>query len=254
MAACVLSLTGLVAEAQDLPQAPSALPQAPSALPADPSEAPTQPVRRAPAAAADGLAAPIVADSGPVVLAKANLFGGAAAYESCTFADGLALVGRSVLNGGITERDAETSHGSVAVKLEAGERITFAYPGEDEFAELKLEKLPAANYRQQRQVLIEDFDHTLAQSPAASRNYTLPGHKRGFEIYGLDRGTLGGKVLGIYLFFDDLNRIVTTVEFLNADPGGRRFQTMAEYRKLRDGFLDGYTGCVRTAQGVPLTP
>ena len=225
------------ARAQQLPAAPTPQPAAPIV------DAPTpQPSVSVPPVKARSLAPPPPSD-----------VPGFAAYESCAFPDRLAVVGRTPLNGGVTLRDAETSHGTVAVQLEAGERVLFAYPGQDLFANVRLEKLPAKDFLNQKRTLVEDFNHTLAQSPQGARNYSLPARMRGFEIYGLDRTELSGAVLGIYLFIDDLNRIATTVWFLNQDTTTRPFQTIDQYIRLRDAFLKTYTACIRTHQGVLVT-
>ncbi len=201
-----------------------------------------------PSAPAPALAPP------PLATAPSSQVPGFAAYESCSFPDALRIVERVPLNEGLNERAAETSHGSTVVELEAAERISMGYPDQDFYANLRVEKLAAKGFRAQKATLIEEFNHTLAQSPEGSRNYSLPARKRGFEIYGLDRNRLGGGVLGIYLFFDDLNRIATTIYFLNQDAATRPFQTMEQYAKLRDQFLDSYTACVRKNQGVPVQP
>ena len=220
-------------------------------LPAAPTPQPASPIVDAPAPQPERPAAPLRVT--PLSPQPPSTVPGFPAYESCAFPDRLAVVGRTPLNGGVTLRDAETSHGTVAVQLEAGERVLFAYPGQDLFANVRLEKLPAKDFLNQKRTLVEDFNHTLAQSPQGARNYSLPARMRGFEIYGLDRTELSGSVLGIYLFIDDLNRIATTVWFLNQDTTTRPFQTIDQYIRLRDAFLKTYTACIRTHQGVLVT-
>ena len=76
-------------------------------------------------------------------------------------------------------------------------------------------------------------------------NTTLKSPQNGFEVHGLDREKLEGGVLGVYLLFDNAPRVVTTIYFLNQEPQTRKFQTMEEYRALRDRFLGAYTACVQ---------
>jgi hypothetical protein len=47
----------------------------------------------------------------------------------------------------------------------------------------------------------------------------------------------------LYLLFDDASRMVTTIYFLNQEPKDRSFQTIEEYRAMRDRFLSTYTSC-----------
>jgi hypothetical protein len=56
------------------------------------------------------------------------------------------------------------------------------------------------------------------------------------------------EVLGLYLLLDDASRMVTTIYFLNQEPKDRSFQTIEEYRAMRDRFLATYTACVGTKQ------
>jgi hypothetical protein len=64
----------------------------------------------------------------------------------------------------------------------------------------------------------------------------------------LDREKLEGGVLGIYLFFDNSAHVVTNIYLLNQEPQNRKFQTIEEYRQLRDRFLVSYSACIRKNQ------
>jgi len=119
----------------------------------------------------------------------------------------------------------------------------FAYPGEDFYANLKVEILPLSGYSESRKALEGNFDYILA-SGDSQRNHKLKPSLNGFDIDGLDRTKREGGVLGIYLLFDDATRTVTTMYFLNQEPP-KRFTTMEEYSALRDRFLSDYTACVR---------
>jgi len=119
----------------------------------------------------------------------------------------------------------------------------FAYPGEDFYANVKVEILPLSGYSESKKALLGNFDYILA-SGDNQRNYKLKPSLNGFEIQGLDRSKREGGVVGIYLLFDDPTRTVTTIYFLNQEPP-RRFATMEEYSALRDQFLNDYTSCIR---------
>ena len=125
-----------------------------------------------------------------------------------------------------------------------GRRVMFAYPDKDFYANVKVEILPEKNYAETRQFLIDSFDYTLASGDGDTRNYGLKPMQHGLDVRGLDRDKLEGGVLGLYLLLDDTSRIVTTIYFLNQEPKDRSFQTMEEYRAMRDLFLGTYTACV----------
>ena len=166
-------------------------------------------------------------------------------YTTCNFSDGLQVVQVDPLAPGITSREVETDSGSRQINLEAGVRIMFAYPNTDFYANLKAELLPTANYAQLKQFLLDNLQHL---GHGNIMNTSLYSPLNGFEAHGLDREKLEGGVLGIYLLFDDSTHVVTTIYLLNQEPQDRKFQTLEEYRRLRDQFLATYSACIRTNQ------
>ena len=172
----------------------------------------------------------------------------AAALTSCTscqFSDGLQIVHTVPLAPGITSREVETDSGPRQIDMRAGLRVMFAYPETDFYANVKAELLPAANYPQLKQFLLDNFRHLVHGN---TLNTALHSPVNGLEIHGLDREMLEGGVLGIYLLFDDQVHLATTIYLLNQEPQNRKFQTMEEYRGLRDRFLSSYTACIRSNQ------
>jgi hypothetical protein len=125
----------------------------------------------------------------------------------------------------------------------------FAYPGEDFYAYVKVEILPAENWADLRAALIDNFDYLLASGDNV-RNYKLRDQLNGFAMQGLDRTKRDGGVLGLYLLFDDRTHTAATIYFLNQDPAVR-FKNMEEYGVLRDNFLKDYTACIRKNLTAP---
>lgn len=173
------------------------------------------------------------------------------AYTTCKFVDGLAVVETTPLALGVTSRTIPTTKGEKTMELEAGRRVLLSYPNKDFFANVKVEVLPEKNYADEKQALIENFDYLLASGKDSSRNYALRPTMHGVDVRGLDRGTLDAPVIGFYLLFDDASHVATTIYFLNQEPSVRSFQTIEEYRTMRDRFLDTYTGCVASKSQRP---
>lgn len=171
-------------------------------------------------------------------------------YTSCTFPDMLEIVGVNPLAPGITARTVETADGPESIDMVAGERVMFAYPMTDFFANAKAELLPAGEYLKLKKILIDNVNYLDAQPNGPVKAQALPAGLHGFEVYGNDRTKLEGGVLGMYLLFDDPADVATTVYFLNQQSWERKFQTMEEYERLRDSFLRTYTGCVRQNQAI----
>jgi hypothetical protein len=171
-------------------------------------------------------------------------------YTSCHFPDELEIVKTDPLAPGVTERTVETADGSRQIDMDAGIRVMFAYPFTDFYANVKVELLPAKTYPQLKKDLLANFAYTQAHSPGSAINLTLPADLHKFEVHGDDRGKLEGGVLGLYLLFDDATHVVTTIYFLNQEGLQRKFQTIEEYRRLRDQFLTSFTGCIRENQAL----
>lgn len=171
-------------------------------------------------------------------------------YESCQFPDGLTVAEVQPMPADVHERPVQvrTAQGEVTkqVPLLAGRRITFAYPGADPYASVKLELLPAENYAANRTLLLQDFDDIIASDKGVAKNTTKPPKISGFSVVGLDRKTITGNTLGIYLLLDDAAHVAETVYLLNPKTGGPK--TGAEYGQKRDTFLYNYTRCVRNNQ------
>ncbi|OLE21631.1 MAG: hypothetical protein AUI36_34315 [Cyanobacteria bacterium 13_1_40CM_2_61_4] len=67
----------------------------------------------------------------------------------------------------------------------------------------------------------------------------------GFEGYAINRKSIMGNTLGIAILFSDSNYQIVTIYFLNQNPKKRKFQTIEEWRTLRDKLLNRYTGCAK---------
>jgi hypothetical protein len=177
------------------------------------------------------------------IAAHAQTDNGLSAYASCAFPDGLLIVQTDPLAPGAASRAVDTDHGVRQIDLEAGLRVMFAYPDTDFYANVKVERLPAARFDELHHALLENFDYMAHGNTV---NTAMQSPMNGFEVHGLDRNNMEGGVLGVYLLFDPPAHTVTTIYFLNQDPPSRKFQTMDQYRALRDKFLSTYTGCIRT--------
>ena len=171
-------------------------------------------------------------------------------YTSCVFPDMLRIVQVDPLAPDVTSRSVDTKLGPQSIDLVAGARILFAYPMTDFFANARVELLPAGRYLQLKQILIANLRYLESQPHGPMPAEALPVGLHGFDVHGNDRHRLEGDVLGMYLLFDDKAHIVTTVYFLNQQAWRRKFQSMDEYGRLRDHFLQNYTACVRQNEAL----
>jgi hypothetical protein len=150
-----------------------------------------------------------------------------------------------------------TAAGTETIDPLSGEQVLFGYPLTDIFANVKAELLPAGQYAQSKEILIENLHLMESQRNGPVHVEALPAGLHGFDVHGNNLAELEGNVLGMYLLFDDPRHVVATVSFLNQRAWQRKFQTMDEYERLRDHFLQTYTGCIRQNQEIesgPRTP
>jgi hypothetical protein len=167
-------------------------------------------------------------------------------YESCGFPDGLQISDIQPMPADVRERPVQSHGVSKVVPVLTGRRITFAYPGAQPFASVKVEQLPAENYTANRKLLLDDFDDIIASDKMVSKNNTHGATMSGFPVVGLDRIVVSGTTLGIYMLLDDHTHVASTVYLLN--PPQSKFKGPADYARARDTFLYNYTRCVRNNQ------
>lgn len=165
------------------------------------------------------------------------------AYTSCAFPDGLDVVSVKPMAAGPLL--VATAAGTETIDPTAAKQVLFSYPLTDDFANAKVEELPADQYGRSKQILLDNLALMESQRNGPVRVEALPVGLHGFDVHGNNLTELEGNVLGMYLLFDDPHHVVTTVSFLNQHAWQRKFRTMDEYRRLRDQFLRTYTGCIR---------
>jgi hypothetical protein len=165
-------------------------------------------------------------------------------YHNCSFHDGLQIIEVDPLNPGVTERSIQTAEGSKTIHMLAGNRIGFAYPGTDIFANVKAEQLPPESWNEQKTLLLQNFAYLLSSSPDF-HSHTIHDHDLiSLDVKGMTKSALLGGVLAFYLLFDNAHHVALTVYLVNQEPASRKFQTLSEFRVLESKFLDTYAACI----------
>lgn len=133
-----------------------------------------------------------------------------------------------------------TTEGNREIEAFHGITLHIAYQGTP-FVNFKAERL-GNSFEKDKQALIESLQ-TLGAEPDTEAARPWPRKVDGFEVYGINRKKLAGDVLSIYLLFHDADMTVVTLYLLNTPPETPKFQTLHEFRVLRDLFLKTYTTC-----------
>ena len=166
-------------------------------------------------------------------------------YTSCRFEDDLKVVQVDRLPKGVTFRTVTTSSGEKKVSLADGYRVMVAYPKADFFANIKAEESNPDDYAKDKETVTEGLKWAIANGKEMESQEPLKVSYNGFEGYAMNRKSLVGNTLGITVLFSDAEHHIITIYFLNQNPKKRKFQTIEEWRTLRDNLLNRYTSCVK---------
>lgn len=172
-------------------------------------------------------------------------------YTFCTFGDGLKVTKFERLpKGEIYSRGVQTAAGEKEITRIDSYRILVAYPKTDAFANIRPEKSRPDAYRQDKQNAIEELKHLISTGKEMESSEPIKATYNGFESYGLNRRTLEiGSTVGVYVLFNDTDQTITTIYFFNAKPKKRKFQTIEEWKILKENFLNAYTRCISSNSG-----
>ena len=167
-------------------------------------------------------------------------------YTVCEFDDGLKIVKFERLSKDeIYSRAVKTADGEKEVTRIDSYRMLVAYPNTDAFANIRPERSRPDGYAQDKKNIIEELKYMISVSKEMEFKEPIKATYNGFEIYGMNRRTLEiGTTVGMYVLFHDADQTITTVYFFNPKPKKRKFQTIEEWRTLKEDFLNNYTNCI----------
>lgn len=173
-------------------------------------------------------------------------------YTSCKVTGDLKIKEITRRTAGDSHREVITDKGKEKVSVIDGYRVMFAFPDLTYyFANVKIEQSAADSYEQDKQILINQLKHFTTTKDTTAIVFTDKILLNGFDHYGIDRDKVDvGGQMGTHVLFDDQNHLVVTIYFLNQSKAvfgnNRRFETIKQYRDLRDDFLNSYSQCLRT--------
>ena len=165
-------------------------------------------------------------------------------YSACNFEDGL-TVKRARRIKGVKNRAVETADGYKEVSRTNSYEVLVTYPKTDVFASIRPEQSELSSYEQDKKNALEGLKYAMSTSREMESSESIKSTYNGFESYGTARTTVDRYgTVGIYVLFNDTDKTITTIYFFNAKPKKRKFQTIEEWRELRDKFLNNYTRCI----------
>ena len=170
-------------------------------------------------------------------------------FTSCQLDSGLKIVQVDRLPKGNESRTVQTSKGDQEVSLADGYRVMVAYNDKrDWFANIKAEKSFDAAYERDKENVIENLKWAASTSKDLENPEPVKVSFNGHEGYGTSKRALTGNLLGIYVFYSDAGKTITTIYFINQNAKRKRFETIEEWRTVRDEFLNTYFNCVNVGR------
>ena len=146
-------------------------------------------------------------------------------------------------------RIVKTDNGEVEVTCTDGYRVLYNNDKNVPFVNLKVEQSAKKAYDKDRKNLIDNLRYLNAHSTHMETKDLIELEFNGFKIYGLSRGTIEtGSTLGTFVMFPG-NGIIVYFYFNNLKPEVRNFESLDDYKKHRDRFIDEYTGHLKTCGG-----
>lgn len=124
--------------------------------------------------------------------------------------------------------------------------ILITFKDKMRFADVLPDRSDPNQYETDKKVALENLQYYNATGKSMSSSKPVEKTYNGFLTYSIYRSELIGNQLGTSLIFDDTNKMITTVYFINApkNSDGKNFKTIEEWSNLREKFLDSYISCV----------
>ena len=172
-------------------------------------------------------------------------------YTTCRVPGDLKIKQVTRRTAGDNYREVTTDNGKQKVSVLDGYRVMFAYPDLTYyFANVKIEQSAPDSYSFDKEIVVNELKHYSSIKESTAMVFTDKTPLNGFEHYGMDRDKvdIGGQV-GTHVLFYDPAHLVITIYFLNQSKAvflnNRRFETIKQYRELRDDFLTHYSECLK---------
>lgn len=140
----------------------------------------------------------------------------------------------------------ETADGVKGISRTDSYEVLFTFKDAMRFANVRPDRSNPTQYEDDKKVALENLRHSNDIGKYMSSSSLVEKEYNGYLTYSTYRSQLIGNSLGIAIIFDDTNKMITTVYFINAprDSAGKHYSSIEEWKNLKEKFLDSYTRCV----------
>ncbi len=140
----------------------------------------------------------------------------------------------------------DTADGVKGVSRTDSYDVLITFRDKMRFADVRPDRSDLNQYETDKKVALENLQYVNNLGSSMSSPKPVEKTYNGFLTASSYRSELIGNQLGISLIFDDTNKMITTIYFINApkNSDGKNYKTFEEWSKLRERFLDSYISCV----------
>jgi hypothetical protein len=145
-------------------------------------------------------------------------------------------------------RTVKTDNGELEVTRIDGYRILYNNTKKAPFVNLKVELSEEKSYEKDQKHLLDNLKYLNSHSAGMETKDLIELTFNGYKVYGLSRGTIeAGSTLGTFIMFPG-NGVTVYFYFNNLKPEFRNFESVEEYKKQRNKFMDEYTKFLTTCK------
>lgn len=138
-------------------------------------------------------------------------------------------------------RTLKTDNGEVEVTRIDGYRVSYNNEKKAPFVNLKVELSENKSYDKDKQNLLDNLKYLNSHSQNMETKDLIELEFNGYKVYGFSRATIeAGSILGLFIMFPG-NGVTVYFYFNNMKPEYRNFESVDDYKKQRDQFMDEYT-------------
>jgi len=145
-------------------------------------------------------------------------------------------------------RTVKTNNGEVEVTRIDGYRVLYNNEKKAHFVNLKVELSEEKSYEKDQKNLLDNLKYLNSQSQKMETKDLIELNFNGYKVYGFSRATIeAGSTLGTFVMFPG-NGVTVYFYFNNMKPEYRNFESVDDYKKQRDRFMDEYTKYLKTCK------
>ena len=145
-------------------------------------------------------------------------------------------------------RTVKTDNGEVEVTRIDGYRVLYNNEKNSAFVNLKVELSKKKSYKEDQKGLIDNLKYLIPHSPGMEKNL-IELEMNGYKVYGISREKISptNSTLGIFIMFPG-NEVIVYFYFNNLKPEVSNYNSVEDYKKQRDRFIDEYTKYLTTCK------